>query len=127
MAENIFEVATRQKMRFQFNGMVTVEDLWDLSLVQLDSIFKALNGALKRAQEESLLDVRSQADKDLDVKIALVKHIVAVKLAEKEERKLALENLEKRQRLLGILASKQDEDLRSKSAEELEKMLADLS
>lgn len=123
---NIFEVATRGKMRFQYNGMVTVEDLWDLSVEQLDAVFKTLNAAMKQVQEESLLDTRSQADRDLDVKIALVKHIVAVKLKEKDERAHAREQREKRQRLLEVLASKKDEALRSKTAEELEAMIAEL-
>ena len=29
---NVFEIATRKKYRFPFKGMITVEDLWDLSL-----------------------------------------------------------------------------------------------
>ena len=34
--ENIFEYAVRNKVRFPFKGMISVEDLWDLSLTNLD-------------------------------------------------------------------------------------------
>ena len=51
--ENIFEMATRNKYRFPYKGMISVEDLWDLNQTQLDSIYKALN------KEHTLLDVSS--------------------------------------------------------------------
>lgn len=35
---NIFEAATRYKYRFPFKGMISVEDLWDLKLQDLDSV-----------------------------------------------------------------------------------------
>ena len=64
---NLFEVASREKFRFPFKGMVSVEDLWDLSVTNLDQVFKALNSELKQAKEESLLDVRSKQDTELDM------------------------------------------------------------
>ena len=45
---SIFEKATRGKMRFQFKGLVSVEDLWDLSVQDLDKIFKSLNSQKKQ-------------------------------------------------------------------------------
>ena len=50
---NIFEVATRSKMRFPFRGNISVEDLWDLSVNDLDSIFKTLNARVKQTKEEA--------------------------------------------------------------------------
>ena len=41
--ENKFEIAIRNKYRFPYKGMITIEDLWDLSVTQLDGIFKTLN------------------------------------------------------------------------------------
>ena len=48
----LFIVASRQKFRFPFKGVATVEDLWDLDVRDLDTIFKALNSQKKQAQEE---------------------------------------------------------------------------
>ena len=52
---NIFEFAARNKMRFAFKGMLSVEDLWDLDVKNLDSIFQGLNSQLKQTKEEGLL------------------------------------------------------------------------
>ena len=81
---NIFEYATRNKVRFPFKGMISVEDLWDLSLANLDSIYKTLNKQVKQSEEESLLSTKASVDTELEVQIAIVKHIVSVKLTEKE-------------------------------------------
>jgi len=89
--ENIFEYATRNKVRFSFRGLISVEDLWDLSLTNLDSIYKELNKQSKQSEEESLLNIKTQEDELLNVQIDIVKHIVSVKLAEKEERELTFE------------------------------------
>ena len=40
---NIFEVATRNKYRFPYRGQISVEDMWDLPVTELDKIFKTLN------------------------------------------------------------------------------------
>ena len=41
--EKIFEYATRNKIRFPFKGMISVEDLWELTPTNLDTIYKTLN------------------------------------------------------------------------------------
>lgn len=123
---NIFEYAVKNKLRFPFKGMITVEDLYDLSLENLDSIFKSLNSQLKKVKEESLLDTKTKEDKELDVKIEIIKYIVNVKLDEQVLKMKAKEQKEKKQKILEILSSKQDEDLQNKSVEELKNMLRDL-
>ena len=123
---NMFEVAVRSKFRFPFRGMVSVEDLWSLGVEDLDSVFKALNSQLKQVKEESLLDTRTKQDEELLTKIEIVKHIVSLKLAEKEKRAKAKEQREKRQRIMEIMANKQDSALQEKSLDELEKMLNEL-
>jgi hypothetical protein len=126
MSTNMFEVATRVKMRFPFRGMVSVEDLWDLSVQNLDTIFKALNSELKQVKEESLLNTKTKQDKELDVKIEIVKHIVGVKLEEENLRLKAKAQREQKQKILEILSAKQDESLQNKSVEELTAMLSEL-
>jgi hypothetical protein len=126
MSEKMFEVATRAKMRFPFRGQVSTEDLWDLSVENLDSIFKTLNSQVKQAKEESLLGDKTQADKFLDLQIDIVKHIVSVKLEESASRAKAREQKEKKQTLLAILSQKQEQDLYSKTTEELLAMVSEL-
>jgi hypothetical protein len=123
---NIFEVAVRSKMRFPFRGLVSVEDLWDLTVEDLDTIFKTLNSQIKQVKEESLLNNRTKEDKILDTKIEIVKYIVSIKLAELELKSKEKENKAKKQRILSILSVKQDEEIQNKSVEELTAMLNEL-
>jgi len=124
--ENLFEVATRTKMRFPFRGLVSVEDLWDLTPTQLDSIFQTLNAELKKATEESLLKVKTPADKVVEVQIEIVKYIVAVKVAEQEAKSQAKAKKEEKQKLMAILANKEDEELQKMSAEDIRAKIEEL-
>lgn len=123
----MFEFATRNKMRFPFKGMISVEDLWDLSVKELDSIFKTLNAQVKKSQEESLLTTKTKEDETLDTQIKIVKHIVEVKLAEADAAKQSKELKEKKQKIMEIIAAKQDESLHNMSVEDLQKMLDNLN
>lgn len=120
---NIFEVAVRNKMRFPFKGLVSVEDLWDLSVENLDSVFKTLNAQLKTVKEESLLNTKTKEDKELDVRIEIVKYIVGIKLTEKEAQMNAKAKREEKQKILELIANKENEALQGKSIEELKAML----
>lgn len=122
-ANKMFEVAVRNKFRFPFKGVISVEDLWDLSVQQLDGIFKTLKSQEKKAQEESLLDTRTPEDEILTAKIEIIKYIVNTKLEEAKQAERAKEAHDQKQKILGILAEKQDEDLRNKTPEELIAML----
>lgn len=123
---NIFEFAARNKIRFPFKGMISVEDMWDLSLANLDSIYKALNKQVKQSEEESLLSAKASVDTELEVQIAIVKHIVSVKLSEKEAAEKASENKAKEQKIMAILAARDDKVLENASDEDLRKMLAEI-
>ena len=123
---NLFEVATRSNYQFPFRGMINVIDLWDLSLTNLDSVFKALNAEAKKHEEESLLNAKSKEDEEISNKIRIIKYIVSVKLAEKKAREDAKKNAEMKQRLLEIKAKRQDAALENMSDEELDKALAEL-
>jgi len=123
---NIFEVAIREKFRFQFKGLISVEDLFDLNVKELDSVFKTLNSQLKQVKEESLLDTKTQQDQELDMKIEIVKYIVKVKLDEENVRLQVKEQKAKKQKIMEILSTKQDESLKNMSQAELQKMLDEL-
>lgn len=124
--EQMFIEATRNKMRFPYKGLATVEDLWDLPVTELDKIYKSLKKQEKTANEESLLEVKSSEDEELTAQIEIVKYIVGVKLEENKAAEMAKERKEQKQKIMSILASKQDEALQGKSIEELEKMLDEL-
>lgn len=122
----LFEMATRNKFRFAFRGMVSVEDLWDLKLEQLDEVYRNLMAEIKKASEESLLKTKTKSQTELESKVEIVKYIVEVKLKEKDDREKAKENKEKKQRIAEILNEKDNEDLKNKTREELRLMLDSL-
>ena len=125
--KELFINATRANYQFPFRGMINVIDLWDLSLTNLDSVFKTLNAEVKKSEEESLLNTKSKEDEEISNKIEIVKYIVSVKLDEKKKREDAKKNAEMRQRLLEIKAKRQDAALENMSDEDLDKALAELS
>lgn len=123
---NIFEVATRNKYRFPYKGQISIEDMWDLPVTELDKIFKILNKQVKTAQEESLLKTKTKEDEVLENQIKIVRHIVSVKQEEANNRLKEKERKAQKQRIMEIMADKQDEELKGKSMDELQKMLAEL-
>lgn len=122
----MFEKAVRQKVRFAYKGSLSVEDLWDLPLEGLDSIYQKLRAEQKEMETDSLLKTRKSGSALLELKVDIVKHIVSVKLDEQEERKVKRERAEEKKRILEIMARKQDAALESSSLEDLEKRLKEL-
>ena len=125
MTENIFERASREKTRFPFAGMCNVEDLWDLTVRDLDRIFKTLNAKLRTESEESLLD-SNEITSELDLQVAIIRHIVRVKIDDANAAEQEATRRQKKDRILSILANKQDESLVALSEEELAKMLEEM-
>ena len=123
MEVNIFEYAVRNKVRFPFRGLISVEDLWDLSLSNLDSIYKSLNKQAKQSDEESLLSTKTDVDAELEIKINIVKYIVSTKLEERKARENETMKKIQKQKIMSAIAAKEDEVLQNSSIEDLKKML----
>lgn len=123
---DMFEKAVKGKYRFPYKGQIAVEDLYDLPLGSLDTVFKTLNAEVKKTDEESLLQTKSEENDILATKIEIVKYIFNEKLEEKKNRQEAAERKEKKQKIMQIIATKQDETLRNASVEDLQKMLDEL-
>lgn len=116
MNANIFELATKQKLRFSTNrGQVGTEDLWDLSLEDLDSIAKTVNKQLKESSEESFIHKQNMGDKKLTLRLSVVVSIIDTKLEEEEKRKTAAEKKVKRNQLLELILAKENDALGRKS------------
>ncbi len=125
MAVN-FEIASRKHYRYPYNGMVSTEDLWELNVSQLDSIFKKLKTQSRQAQEESLLATKTQEDVDTENKIDIIRHIVEYKQNLQKEAEMAVERKQQRARIEEILYERENADLRNKTPEELRAMLDEL-
>lgn len=122
----MFEKACRAKLRFETQqGMLTVEDLWDIPLTNtrgranLDDIARGLSKKLKETETESFVVKAPKADEATQLAFELVKHIIEVRLAENEAAQLIKTNKEKKQRLLALIAKKENEQDEGRSLEDL--------
>lgn len=130
---NLFEYATRNKLRLtSTKGELSAEVLWDVPLrsgdgFNLDAIARAANKALKEATEESFVSTtKTPAIVRMEMALEVVKRIIEVKLADEADAKRRAENKKEREKLLEILAEKQDGKLSELSEKELKKRIADL-
>jgi hypothetical protein len=128
----MFEKASRLKLRYETSkGKLSVEDLWDLPLISntgvyLDSIAKDLYLQLKSGADVSFVIKENKSDEIIQLKFDIVKHIIDVKLAEKELAEQAKLNKDRKQQILGIITQKENEQLLGSSLEELKKMAESL-
>lgn len=126
MSDSIFEQATRRKLRFAAKaGAISLEDLWDLSLNALDAIAVQLHQQASVSQI-SFVKKSTPGDIETNLKLEVVKRVIAVKLAEQDARQLAAARAEKRRALEEALAARERNELTSMSAEEIRKQLAEL-
>lgn len=121
--QNIFKYAAKKGLRFYYKGVITVEDLFKLDLNGLDTVYKNLKKEQKSSDEESLIDDKTPADKELEIRLAIVKEIFDDKKRAMDKAKKVAESKAKNQRILEILAKKQDEALESMSEDELKAQL----
>lgn len=123
---NMYKYAAINKLRFPFTkGLVTLEDLFDLSVENLDSIYKALRKQAKVEDEESLLATKSKESSELQIKIDIVKDIVTDKQNALAARKAAAEKKAQNQKIAEIIARKENAELENKSIDELKAMLSE--
>ena len=122
----MFRIATREKYRFPYKGQISVEDLWDLSPVQLDTVYKTLSASKKNSTADSLIAARTPEDDTLENKLEIVRYIFETKKREADERKEAAAKAERKRHLTEILARKEDAALEGMSADDLRKMIEEL-
>jgi len=129
---NIFEQASKIALRFATTrGSITTEDLWIMPLTSpcgfsLDDLAKVLHKEIKDSEVSSFVLKQDTKNEIATLKFDIVKHIIDTKLAEIDAQEKLVENKEKKERILSIIAEKQDESLKEKSVDELKKLVEDL-
>jgi len=129
----MFEQASRFKLRFDSpKGLLSVEDLWDLPLsskvgkANLDDVARAVHLKLRNDNTISFVEASSKEDPVSQLQLDILKRVIAVRLAENEARANASARKERKQKLLGILERKEDEQLIASSPEEIRAMIESL-
>ncbi|WP_462315704.1 hypothetical protein [Methanobrevibacter sp.] len=117
----------KNKYRFEFKGLISAEDLFDLKLEDLDTIYKGLKKDEADLQGDSLLETKDNPKQlEVEAKINIVKEIFNMKQAEIEANKRALANKAQKAKILAIIENKQDQELSEKSIEELKEIYDNL-
>lgn len=127
MMANIWTECLKNKYRFEFKGLINVEDLFDLKLKDLDLIYRKLKREEQELQGDSLLDASDDPAKmEISTKIDIVKAVFAIKKEEMDRAQKALENKAQKAKILAIIENKQDQELSQKSIEELKEIYDNL-
>lgn len=122
---NIFKRASKQKLRFNTNvGNLSVEQLWDLSLADLDSLAVALDEEYEKSGDKSFLEERkSKKDTDLKLRFDITLDILQTKKAEQEKASKAQETKLHNQKILALIERKKEGQMEEMEIEELEALL----
>jgi len=122
----MYKEASKQKLRIQTSkGLLTVEQLWDLPVAELNRVAVALQVEYKDSGKKSFLLVKSTKDKVLKLKFDIVLDALNTKIDENAVLLSAAETKAHNQKILKMISDKKDQDLAGKSVKELEAMLKD--
>lgn len=121
-----FKEATRMKLRVNTSvGELSVEQLWDLSLTKLATAIKNVKKQLQKDNDDELsfLDEDKKVDKVVQLTFDVLKEIYLTKKAEQDEARTALERKANNEKIMAIIAKKQESQLEDMSVEELQALL----
>ena len=132
---SMFEIATRKKIRFNSpKGQLTCEQLWDVPLrgmtdFNLDVLARLANKEMQETSEVSFVDNKPEDSKAAvlaSLRFDIIKHVIATKLEEEEQRKKRAENKAKKARLVELLAKREDEELEGLTKKQIMKQIYEL-
>ena len=120
----MYKIASKLRLRFvSVRGALSVEQLWDIPLAELDRMAMELQEAYKKSGKKSFLVKKSKKDKELKLAFDIVLDVLNTKVEERAVLASAAETKEHNQKIMGKIAQAQDKELDGKSVDELKKML----
>ena len=125
----MYKEAIRLKLRFLTDrGLLTIEQLYDLSLSSLAKVIKEFKATLNKIEEDDELaflssNVQSKEDRENSLRFEILKDVYITKKEEAEALKISQETKAYNQKIMGIIQEKKEEALRNQSVEELEKLM----
>ena len=120
----MYKEASKLHLRFATTvGELTVEQLWDLSLANLDSLAVALEKDYKNSKGKSFLTKKTKKDKVVKLQFDIVLDVLNTKAEELDALEKAAEIKVHNQKILQLIKDKQDDELAGKSIKDLEKLL----
>lgn len=126
---NIFEQASRQKLRFQTTrGNLSVEQLWDLPLEKGEvNLYDLAENLLEEVSKKpvkklSFFKKSKNVDETAELKFEIVKHIVTTRVSEIEDKEVAAARQSEIEEIDRLIAEKEAEARSNLSLDELKAM-----
>lgn len=120
----MYKEALQKKLRFKTNkGMITTEDLFDLSLQNLNTLAIMLDKKISEAPKKSFIEELPAGENDDELRFNIVKDVINIKLKARKDNIDKAQADAQKKRILEILAKRNDEELEKKSTEELRAMI----
>ena len=123
----MYKKALKMKLRFATTkGKLTTEDLFDLSLTDLNNIAIALDKKLSESPRKSFIsDIAPDTEED-ELRFNIVKDVIHTKLVERSNAQNAKAKAAEKAQLLEIIHRKKNQAMENMSIDELEAKLAAL-
>lgn len=121
---SVFLKATKAKLRFSTpKGSLSTEQMWDLTLDQLDSLAVSLQEDYEASKGKSFITKKSRKDRGIKLKFDVVLSILQTKMEDSDRASKALSTREHNSKILALIQEKREGALKDLSVEELEDML----
>ena len=103
----------------------SVEQLFELSMTDIANAIKAVKKILKTTDDDELAFLESTRTVDVEnqLRFNILKDVYLTKKEENEAARTAFENKEFNQKILAIIADKEEDSLKGKSIDELKAMI----
>lgn len=128
---DIFERATREGTRFQLpagfkpEGLLTTEQVWKVNEFSLIEYEKVLISELEKYGKTTrrMSATKSKEQEQTELRLAIIKHILDVLEAETKTQMNEAAKKKHNEKIQAMMAMKKEQDMLSKSYEELEGLL----
>lgn len=119
-----FKLASQQKLRFQTKkGLLSTEQLWDLSIDDLDELAVSLENEFKQTGKKSFVSKTSAKDKTAKLRFDVALEVLNSKMDEIQSATEAQEIKAHNEKIIQLIAEKQDQSLKGKTIAQLKAML----
>jgi hypothetical protein len=121
----MFEKASRLKLRFQINGEISTEQLWSVKESTLIDYEEELQNQVEKFGKTSRRksEVKTNEQALVELKLAIVSYVLDTKIKEREEAQDEAGKKEHNQKILALITRKQENELESMSVEDLQKLM----
>lgn len=120
----MYKEAAQLKLRFTTSkGLLTVEQLFDLTLPELDALAVALDNEYKESGKKSFLVKRTSKDKIAKLKFDIAIDVLNTKAEEAEVKTQESERKAYNEKIFAAIANSEEKELSNKTPEQLRKML----